>query len=184
MASHYTRRCWRIVEEYREAGGPWPARKTEMAEWAIGHELWDIPREGKLRVLADDLAKAMRQEYITDADGHRVRVKHPVEMVRYGEQGMFWGDLRTENRDFMARSTAQRRNGIVADCRQLKNDVDYFNTLHPEYDPLQLRLDFTRDVAELETTGPRQNRSRPSTEASSSSGRWRRSPLSLVADPK
>ena len=183
MTSHYTRRCWRIVEEYRKAGGSWPAKKTEIAEWAMRHELWDIPRDGKLRVLGDDLAKAMRQEYTKDAAGHRVRIKHPAKMVRDGEQGTFWGDIRTENRDFMARATAQRRNGIVADCRQLKHDVDYFNALHPEYDQLPLGLNFTNDVAELETTGPRQNRSRSSTEASSSSVRWRRSSLSLVADP-
>ena len=172
-----------MVEDYRKAGGAWPATKTQIAEWAMRRKLWELPREGKLRVLADDLAKAMRQEYITDRDGHRVRVKHPAKMARDGEQGTFWGDIRTENRAFMEVATAQRRNGIVADCKQLKSDVDYFNALHPEDDPLQLNLNFSRDVAELEATRPqeihRQNRSR-----SSSSVPRRRPSLPLVAAPE
>jgi hypothetical protein len=46
-------------------------------------------------------------------------------------------------------SVAQRRNGIVAECRQLSNDVGYFNGLHPDA-AIQLVLNFTKDVEELD----------------------------------
>jgi len=150
MSSHYLRLGQQIVREYRLAGGAWPAKKAEMAEWAILHGKWDITPEDKLRVCGDFLAEAMREEYITDAAGYRVRLKHPAKTRRDGEQGTFWDDIRTAKPEFMAISVAQRRNGIVAECRQLHNDVRYFNSLHPEAPPIQLVLDFTKDVRELD----------------------------------
>jgi hypothetical protein len=44
----------------------------------------------------------------------------------------------------------QRRKQIVGDCRQLKNDVDSFNENVNPGPPIQLVLDFTQDIAELE----------------------------------
>lgn len=48
-------------------------------------------------------------------------------------------------------SVAQRRNAIVYDCRQVSNDVQFFNDIHPEIEPIQLVLDFTRDVEEIDS---------------------------------
>lgn len=44
----------------------------------------------------------------------------------------------------------QRRRQIVGDCRQLKVDVDSFNDNANIGQTIQLILDFTYDVAELE----------------------------------
>lgn len=62
MSSHYTKQGQQIVREYRLAGGAWPAKASEIAEWAVGHKMWDIGREDKLRVCANFLAESMRQE--------------------------------------------------------------------------------------------------------------------------
>lgn len=43
-----------------------------------------------------------------------------------------------------------RRNHIVAECRQAKTDVDSYNDAHPQDRPIQMVLDFTQDVEELE----------------------------------
>lgn len=39
---------------------------------------------------------------------------------------------------------------IVGDCVQLKTDVDVYNGRNPDKEPIQLVLDFTDDVAEIE----------------------------------
>src|SRR5258708_3346490 len=154
-ASSYVKQCQMIVKEYQLAGGKWPARKVDIAEWALTNRKWDIPRESKLRICAEDLAVAMSQEYITDETGRRVRLKHVARMRVDGQQGSFWGDIRTMEPDHMRLSVAYRRKGIVAECRQLSNDVRFYNRQHPENEPIQLVLDLTRDVQELDQEADR-----------------------------
>lgn len=47
-------------------------------------------------------------------------------------------------------SFQQRRQQIVGDCRQLKVDVDSYNDLNLDEEPIQTVFDFTMDLAELE----------------------------------
>ena len=67
-----------------------------------------------------------------------------------GQQGSFWGDIRTMSLNHMQLSVAFRRKSIVGDCKQLSNDVRYFNRIHPELKDIQLALNFTQDVLELD----------------------------------
>jgi hypothetical protein len=150
MAKFYVKQNQQIVREYRTAGGPWPARKIDIAEWALANDKWEMSREDKLRACANAMADAMSQEYMTDDTGRRVRLKHVARMKVDGEQGSWWGDIRTMPLDHMQVAVAFRRRGIVAECRQMSNDVRYFNTLHSDWEPIQLVLDFTRDVQELD----------------------------------
>lgn len=48
------------------------------------------------------------------------------------------------------RSFAQRRQQIVGDCYQLKTDVDVYNMKDRTQEPIQIVLDFTYDVEELQ----------------------------------
>lgn len=45
---------------------------------------------------------------------------------------------------------AQRRQQIVGDCFQLKTDVDVYNGTNPSEQPIQVPLDFTLDVEEMQ----------------------------------
>ena len=47
-------------------------------------------------------------------------------------------------------SFAQRRQQIVGDCFQLKTDVDVYNGKCPAMQPIQVPLDFTLDVEEMQ----------------------------------
>jgi hypothetical protein len=88
----------------------------------------------------------MREEYYTDPQGRRVRVKHPVKV----EQGVLWDDIRTAPRQHMEISFQQRRVRILDDCRQLKTDADSYNEAHLDQLPIQLVFDFSEDLAEFE----------------------------------
>ena len=70
-----------------------------------------------------------------------------------GEKTMsLWADMDDERapRDHFVRSFAQRRQQIVGDCCQLKTDVDVYNAKDPAQKPIQVPLDFTYDVEELQ----------------------------------
>jgi hypothetical protein len=139
-----------IVRKYRESGKPWPATTEQMAAWAMDNRLWAPHRSRLIRLCANQLADAMREEYITDPQGRRVRAKHVARRKVGDKQLYFWDDIRTANHNHMQVATQQRRQQIVGDCVQLKRDVDSYNENRRPPIPIQIELDFTADVAEAE----------------------------------
>jgi hypothetical protein len=138
----------RIVYRYIEAGEEWPATTHEIATWAMNNNLWQPQRSKVIDICAEQLARAMREEYITDPQGRNVRAKHAARTS--GTQQVLWDDIRTASREHMQIAFQQRRQQIVGDCRQLKLDVDSYNENKNDGKPIQLILDFTMDVAEAE----------------------------------
>ena len=146
----YTKQMHRIVQDYRAAGEPWPTSAKAIADWAILTRRWQMPAAAIRKKCSDDIAAAMREEYITDPKGRRVRMLHPASIKSNGEQLVLWDDIRTAPRNHMEVSFQQRRQGIVGDCRQFKVDVDSYNDAHAEAVPIQIVFYFTIDLAELE----------------------------------
>lgn len=148
--SDYKKQLQRIVKDYRQSGQEWPASSADIARWALKNKKYDLRTPTIEKIVRRELAQAMREEYITDAKGRRVRAKHPAKVKRNGEQITIWDDIRTAPRTHMEMAFANRRNHIVAECRQVKTDVDSYNDANPLQCPIQMVLDFTRDVEELE----------------------------------
>ena len=139
-----------IIRRYQLAGGRWPASAQAMAKWAMDNGLWEPHPAAALRQCARELSRAMREEYFTDAEGRRVRAKHPVARKVNGEQTVLWDDIRTAPRSHMEVSFRQRRERIVGDCRQLKVDADSYNAAHFDHPQIEMVFDFTYDLLELE----------------------------------
>ena len=146
----YTEQMQRIWQFYVEAGEPLPATSRDVAAWAIRNGLWHPQPADVIAQCAEDLSRALREEYHTDAKGRRVRSKHAVRTAQGGKQLTLWADMRTAPRAHMELAFAQRRQQVVGDCVQLKRDVDSYNETHPEQPPLPLILDFTDDAAEAD----------------------------------
>lgn len=146
----YTKQMQKIVEEYRQSGEPWPASSKAMADWAILTGRWQMPPAAVRRRCADDIASAMREEYYTDSKSRRVRLLHPAPLFASGERVIMWDDIRTASRKHMELSFQSRRQGVVADCRQFKVDVDSYNDAHSDAEPIQVVFNFEMDLAELE----------------------------------
>lgn len=149
MPRTFTEQLQRVVSQYIEAGQPWPATSHRIAAWAIKNQKWEAQGATLLHICAEQLARAMREEYIRDPQGRIVRAKHAARLD--GEQGVLWADIRTATREHMAVAFQQRRHQIVGDCRQLKADVDSYNENNNPGKPLQLVFDFTQDIVELGT---------------------------------
>jgi len=147
---NYTNQLQRIIREYQKSGQAWPASSADIAKWALKNHKYDLRTPTIERIIRRDLSQAMREEYITDPKGRRVRAKHPAKVNRDGEQTMLWDDIRTAPRSHMEMAFSLRRNHIVGECRQVKTDVDSYNDARPKEKPIQMVLDFTSDVEELE----------------------------------
>jgi hypothetical protein len=145
----YNEQMQKIWRAYEESGMPVPATARDVATWAIDLGLWEPRQADIISQCADDLARALREEYRTDGFGRRYRTKHAVRITRGGVQYSLWADLDAAPREHMERAFAQRRQQIIGDCFQLRIDVDVYNDNNSDASPIQLILDFTRDVEEM-----------------------------------
>lgn len=138
-----------IVARYRAAGEEWPTDTKTIAGWAIRQKLWTMPRRSAVNVCAQEIAEAMREEYLTDPQGRRVRKKHAI---RKGQQLPLWVDIDDPDTqpEQIEEAVQSRRAQIFTDCRQLKNDVDSYNENWNPGPPIQMLFDFTDDLEESE----------------------------------
>lgn len=134
--------------QYSERFGPGGTR--EVCQWAVTNRILSLPTVDPLSVMADRMAQALREEMATDPKtGRRYRKNHATKIMKHGVQTTMWATLDTGPYEHMQMSFRQRREQIVGDCIQLKNDVDVFNGRNQDR-PIQLILDFTNDVHEAE----------------------------------
>lgn len=59
-----------IANRYMGSGQPWPASARTIAAWAIRNGLWQPQASDLIGQCADQLAVAMREEYILDPQGN------------------------------------------------------------------------------------------------------------------
>lgn len=138
----------RIVEDYRASGGEWPARKEQIAEWAVAHDRYKLTRGMAVNQCAERLGRAMGLEHVRDKKGRSVRKYYAARVREEGQLVMKWDDWNAE-RPFMEMASANRRNQILGQCWQLKNDMDsYSDRCCPER-PIQIDFNFNIDLEEL-----------------------------------
>jgi hypothetical protein len=145
----FLQRMQEIFRRYQTEVSVDPADLEEVGAWAIRHNLWQ-PRPADIHAqFAEEMAAALREEYRVDDAGRHYRAKHAVRTSRDGRQYALWADIDTAPRAHMEKAFAQRRRQIVHDCHQLRVDVDHFNSVRRDQEPVQLILDFEDDVREM-----------------------------------
>jgi hypothetical protein len=152
--SAYSNAIRDYVERFRNeiGGGEGLVNPNEVAEWAYKNGCHKPNVKTVIDAIAADIAQMFREEYRTDARGRRYRAKHAATEKRGNKTLSLWGDLDDPNapHDHFVRSFAQRRQQVVGDCFQLKTDVDVYNDTRDPLEPIQVVLDFTLDVEELQ----------------------------------
>lgn len=139
-----------IKERYKRAGQPWPATAKQITTWAMRTGLLTADPADLLSLLTHQMSRALREEYVVDPQGRRVRANHSARVAEAGgEQLDMWGNA-AAGRDFMELALRQRRQQVVGDLFQLKQDTDSYNENHNPGPPIQLELNFRDDVAERE----------------------------------
>lgn len=148
--STYNEMLQKLADKYFDESGKATATAKEIAVWAINEGHWDPPSNLVLSKAREDFSRALREQYISNDQGQPVRAKHVARITKGPESQYLWGDIRTAKRKHMETAFRQRREQIVGDCRQLKRDVDYYNSEHTQQKKIQLVFDFTDDIEEGE----------------------------------
>jgi len=149
----YANQVKAYLERYQtEVGDDGLIDPHAVAAWAYHHGLHKPSLKTVIDVIAVDIAQVLREEYSTDALGQRYRAKHAVRSKQGNKNMSLWADIDDDRapREHFVRSFSQRRQQIVGDCFQLKTDVDVYNGKHPTQKLIQMPLDFTYDVEELQ----------------------------------
>jgi hypothetical protein len=139
-----------IFERYTSEVSADPVSLDEVASWAIGQGLYIPAPRDIVKICRDALADSLRQEKRVDEKGRKYRAKHTMRTWINGRQLNLWADIDLAPRSFMEKSFSQRRKSIADDCFQIKQDVDHFNDQNPGDIAIQMILDFSEDVAEME----------------------------------
>ena len=149
----YSNEIKSYIERYRrEVNSSALIDPHELAAWAYNNGLHKPNPATVIDLIARDIAKSFREEYRTDKQGRRYRAKHAVRKKKGDKTLSLWADLddiKAPHSHFQ-KSFAQRRSQVVGDCFQLKTDADVYNDNRSPKDPIQVVLDFTRDVEELQ----------------------------------
>lgn len=151
--SGYSNAVKEYVERYKaEVGSDGLIDPHEVAAWAYRNGLHKPSVKTVIDVIAADIAQVFREEYRVDRHGRRYRAKHAATKKHGTKTLSLWADLDdpTAPHDHFVRSFGQRRQQIVGDCLQLKTDVDVYNDKRTPAQPIQIPLDFTLDVEELQ----------------------------------
>ena len=150
-----TKTLQEFVARYRREVDDQPVELTVVAKWSIKLGLWQPPYKSPEEILAGELGQALREEYIEDPQGRRVRRKHPrreEELLSDGttRQRVLWDDITTAQPEHMQISFQQRRRLILADCVQMKSDVDSYNENWNTGRQLEFSYGFEEDMEEME----------------------------------
>lgn len=151
--SAYSDQIKRYIERYMsEVNGDGLIDPHELAGWAYSNGLHKPNAKTIIDVIAADIAQAFREEYRTDEHGRRYRAKHAATRKVGNQTLSLWGDIDDPNtpHEHFVRSFGQRRQQIVGDCFQLKTDADVYNDHRKPSRPVQIVLDFSLDVEEMQ----------------------------------
>ena len=116
-----------LVERYRQEEHVDSVNLDEAAAWMIRNDHWQPRIRKQMDILKEELSAALREEYITDPQGRRVRRKHAQRLWAVEEGGkhkqyVLWHDIETATRPQMQACSQQRRQQIV---------MDRYEPLHP-----------------------------------------------------
>src|SRR5258707_13942065 len=79
-----------IVEDYRAAGEPWPAKGEQIAEWAVANDRYELTRGMAVSQCAEKISRAMGLEHVRDKKGRSVRKCYSARIRENGQLVMEW----------------------------------------------------------------------------------------------
>lgn len=137
----------RLIRLFKEETGERELDMKKIAKWAVGKG-WPLPTpQDPLDLLARSFADAAREETKRDkTTGQPYRVYHSFQQSIGGEQLRFWIDIDEAPRGPMLKSFANRREQMVGDGLQLTLDMNHWNSVNPEEEPIALPMDLDFDI--------------------------------------
>lgn len=136
-----------ILEKYKREKGVSEINMSDLARFALDNG-WNPPEPiTPTERLAKHFSRMAREETKQDKEtGESYRVYHAV--YDSTGQGVFWIDIDEAPRGHMHKSVYSRREQVVGDLYQLTLDVDHWNRINPNEEPLRVETDITPDIEE------------------------------------
>jgi hypothetical protein len=137
----------RFLRHYKEQTGEHELDMRKVAEFAkqMG---WKMPTPpSDIDLLAKQFTEAAREETNQDSEtGNPYRVYHAVP-VQSGQMNLFvYVDIDEATRNQMLKSCVNRREQMVSDGLQLTFDMEHWNRVNPNEEPITLPMDITPDI--------------------------------------
>jgi hypothetical protein len=137
----------KIIRRYKGETGEKEVDMHKVAEYAkkLG---WPMPKPANpIDLLAKEFSAAAREEIRYDTStGKPYRANHAYYATQGDRQLTLWVDIDEAPRGPMQKSLVNRREQMVGDAVQLSLDVNHWNGIHPQEDPIVIPMDFTDDV--------------------------------------
>lgn len=140
-------RLQRLIQHYREETGNESVDMHEVAKFAADRG-YPLPKpKSALDRLAEEFSSAAREEVRHDkVTGQPYRANLAVVQWANGHQFTLWHDIDVAPRKVAQQAFVQRREQMVGDAVQLTLDVNHWNRINEEDEPIVMPLDFTDDV--------------------------------------
>jgi hypothetical protein len=151
--SPYARKMLGFIDDYIAETGDQEVDHHHVAAWAIRKGRWESPTRDQVQILARDLSRAAREDFIEDENGQAVRRRHSYKVVQGEFEYTKWVKIEDASPDQMKLSVQGRRRGILSDCIQLNRDVKHYNKNYNPGEYIQPSFDFGSDIAEAEQSG-------------------------------
>ncbi|MCC8445684.1 MULTISPECIES: hypothetical protein [Xanthomonas translucens group] len=137
----------RIIRLYRESTGDVSVNMHEVAKFAAKMG-WPLPTpKSALDRLAEQFSIAAREETRHDeVTGRPYRSNLAYTEYSNGSQLVLWADIDQAPRPIARKAFVWRREQMIGDAVQLTLDVDHWNRVHNDDEPIEMPLDFAPDV--------------------------------------
>ena len=137
----------RLLRHYKDSTGVQEVDMHEVAKFAVKMG-WKLPApKNPLDTLAKNFSRAARQEIRHDKEtGRPYRANHAFPVFHGGSQLHLWIDIDEAPRNSMHKSCINRREQMVGDGLQLTLDVDHWNSINEEEEPIVMPMDFSDDI--------------------------------------
>ncbi|CBS85469.1 hypothetical protein [Azospirillum lipoferum] len=137
----------RLIRAWKDESGEQEIDMQKVALYAL-KKGWPMPQpKSPVEMLAKQFSDAAREEIGRDPNtGRPYRVYHAVP-VQSGQMTFYtWWDINEAPRKVMHKSLVNRREQMIGDGLQLTLDASYWNSRHPDEEPIALPMDLSLDI--------------------------------------
>lgn len=144
----YKRDLLKIVDNYMHLFQQRSPNMLAVAIWAYENKHMKLPRIDLFRIMARNLSKACREDFILDENGEPVHRRIGLPSGRKRQQGLFRQFIEDVEPKEMHGALQMRRTGAVKDSLQIERDRRYYNKHVNPGDPIELDYNYNIDVEE------------------------------------
>ncbi len=150
MATKKQLEIHKVFRLYRDETGETDLDMHKVVAFAVKSLKWKLPKpEDPMDLAAKEFSAAAREEIRHDPEtNHPYRANHAYSIKKSnGKQGKLWIDIDgNAPRYKMVKAAGERRDQMIGDGLQLTLDLDHWNRIHPEEEPIQPDMDLTDEI--------------------------------------